>query len=88
MESQKPPLGGNRLQVGTWGNSLAFRIPQHVSDSLGIQANDMVMYQVENGKLVLEACERNEYTLDELLSGEIEPSEEVSWGEPVGAEVW
>jgi hypothetical protein len=30
----------------------------------------------------------NEYTLDELLAGEIDESEEVSWGKPEGEEVW
>lgn len=30
----------------------------------------------------------NEYTLDELLTGEIDESEEVYWGKPEREEVW
>jgi antitoxin component of MazEF toxin-antitoxin module len=90
MESEQSPLPltENFLQIRVWGDSLAFQLPKHLSDSLGIKANDWVLYQIENGKLILEAYEAQEYTLDQLLSEEIELTEEVNWGEPMGAEVW
>jgi antitoxin component of MazEF toxin-antitoxin module len=30
----------------------------------------------------------SKYTLDELLAGELEPSEEISWGKSAGEEIW
>lgn len=78
-----------KVNIGKWGNSLAFRIPKHISEYLGLKPNDTVICSIENGKLVLEPLQNStEYTLDELLAGVIEPSEEVSWGKPEGEEVW
>ena len=78
-----------KAHIGQWGNSLAFRIPKHISEYLKLNVNDTVICSVENGKLVLQPLpSSSEYTLDELLAGEIEPSEEVFWGKPEGEEVW
>lgn len=78
-----------KSQIGRWGNSLAFRIPKHVVDELSLQPSDEVYCHIEDGKLVIEPVrDVDEYTLDQLLDGIIESSEEVSWGKPEGEEVW
>jgi len=76
-----------RLTIGRWGNSLAFRIPKHISDQLNLNEKDSVLCDVENGRLIIEPI-RKEYTLDGLLAELVEPGEEVSWGKPAGEEVW
>lgn len=85
----RPADGSWSDRLDNWGDSLGFRIPKHISERLGLKANDAVFCSVEDGKLVLqlegESCD---YTLDELLAGEIEPSEEISWGKPEGEEIW
>lgn len=78
-----------RLQIGQWGNSLAFRIPKYVVEQLNLKSQDQVECRVEQGKLVIELVEEfPELSLDELLASEVEPSEEVNWGKPEGKEVW
>ena len=78
-----------KTHIGCWGNSLALRIPKHISEQLGLKVNDTVICSVENGKLVLKPLRKpQEYTLDELLAGVIDKSEEISWGKPEGQEAW
>ena len=78
-----------KLQIGQWGNSLAFRIPKHFAKHLNLKSNDAVQCSIEDGKLVLTPIPKvKEYTLDELLDFEIEESEEISWGKSKGKEVW
>jgi len=78
-----------KLQVGQWGNSLAFRIPKNFAQQLNLKLNDPVQCSIEDGKLVVKPIQVvKEYTLDELLDFEIEVSEEISWGKPEGKEVW
>jgi antitoxin component of MazEF toxin-antitoxin module len=78
-----------KTHIGNWDDSLAFRIPKNISDYLGLKANDTVICSVENGKLVIKPIKKtSKYTLEELLAGEIEPSEEISWGKPEGEEIW
>ena len=70
--------GAWRDRLDNWRDSLALRIPKHISERLGLKANDAVFCSIEDGKLVLqlegESCD---YTLDELLAGEIEPSQDL-----------
>jgi antitoxin MazE len=81
-----------KSQIGQWGNSLAFRIPKYVAESLNLQPNDTVECLVEDGKMILRpirALPLPEFTLEELLAEVTEPPEgEVDWGTPQGEEVW
>ncbi len=88
-KSQFSSANAPPTHIGKWGNSLAFRIPKHIAEQLGLNINDTVICSVENGKLVLEPVrEPPDYTLDELLAEVVETSEELSWGKPEGQEVW
>lgn len=78
-----------KLQIGQWGNSLAFRIPKDFARRLNLKLNDAVQCEIKDGKLILELIQVDkEYTLDELLDSEIEPGEEICWGKAEGREVW
>jgi len=78
-----------KLNISKLGNSLTLKIPNEIAETLKLKADDTVICTLENGKIVLEPVKKSlDYTLDELLAGEIEPSEEVSWGKAEGEEVW
>lgn len=78
-----------KLQIGQWGNSLAFRIPKNFAKQLNLKPNDAVQCDIEDGNLVLKPIpEVQKYTLDELLDFEIDENEEISWGKSEGREVW
>lgn len=78
-----------KSQIGQWGNSLGFRIPKAIAQELNLKPNDAVECDVKDGKLVIQPIQEvKQYTLDELIESEIEPSEEVSWGKPEGEETW
>ena len=79
-----------KSQIGQWGNSLAVRLPKHISQSLGLKVNDRLSITEDGGRIILEPIEElEELSLDELLSQVIEPPEpEVEWGKPEGDEIW
>jgi antitoxin component of MazEF toxin-antitoxin module len=78
-----------QLHIGRWGNSLALRIPKHISEELDISVKDSLLCTVKNGKLILEPVRISpKYTLEALLAQVVEPGEEVSWGKPEGDEIW
>lgn len=77
-----------RSQISKWGNSLGLRIPRHIVEEMGLQLNDAVECSVQEGLMVVKVVQRIEYTLEELLSQEIETEPEIDWGTPVGKEIW
>lgn len=77
------------IHLSQWGDSLGLSIPDQIIQSLNLKANDTLICKLENGKLILEPLKpSSEYSLDELLAGEIEQDEEVNWGKPEGEEIW
>ena len=79
-----------KIHISNLGNSLALPIPDYIVKFFNLKADDSVICRIENGKMVIEPVSQkiSKYTLDELLTGEIEPGEEISWGKPEGEEVW
>ncbi len=79
-----------KINISNLGNSLALPIPDYIVKFFNLKADDSVICSIENGKIVIEPVYQkvSKYTLDELLAGEIEPGEEISWGKPEGEEFW
>ena len=79
-----------KIHISHLDNSLALPIPDYIVKFFNLKVDDSVICSIENGKMVIEPINRrvSKYTLDELLAGELEPSEEISWGQPEGEEVW
>ncbi|GBF81329.1 AbrB/MazE/SpoVT family DNA-binding domain-containing protein [Aphanothece sacrum] len=79
-----------KSQIGKWGNSLGFRIPKHIVETLNLKPHDSVECFIENGRLIVERIDQlPEFSLEELLDQVSEPSEEeIDWGKPYGDEVW
>lgn len=77
-----------KMQVNQVGNLLNLQIPEAIAKSLNLKVNDTLICHLENGKLIVEPINNSDYTLDELLAGEIEINEEIDWGKPEGEEIW
>jgi antitoxin MazE len=77
-----------RSSIGKWGNSLGLRIPKHIAEELSLQPNDEVECRVEKDRLIVEVVRKRKYTLEELLSQEMELEPEIDWGKPMGEEAW
>ncbi len=75
------------------GGSVMLTVPPAILDSLKLTAGTMVALEVDQGRLVIEAKTRPQYTLGELLSQcdfSLEESEEDNaWidSKPVGSEL-
>jgi antitoxin MazE len=73
-----------------WGNSIALRIPKHIADEIGLDADREVEIKVQDGAIVIEIAKQHEETLEELLA-QIDPNNlygEIDTGSPVGNEIW
>ena len=81
-----------RVQISKWGNSLGFRIPHGIADSMDIKAGDALeLIPAKEGILLKKAVSKGKrYTLTDILDS-FTPSGDfpaVDFGEPQGEEVW
>lgn len=81
-----------QVQITKWGNSLGFRIPRAVADSLDIQAGDMLeLSPAKGGLLVKKAVPAGKrYALADILAS-FSPATshaEIDFGKPQGEEIW
>ena len=80
------------VQVTKWGNSLGFRIPSGIADSLNIRAGDTLELAPAEGGLLLKKTPGKEkrYALADIIDS-FAPSSahpEVNFGPPQGEEAW
>jgi antitoxin MazE len=76
-------------KVSLWGNSLGIRLPQTITQQMGLKQGDLVAISTEGNKIILSPA-RPSYNLDELLQN-VTPDmqhDEMDWGEPAGEESW
>ncbi len=81
-----------QVQINKWGNSLGFRIPRGIADSLDIKVGDTLELSPTEGGLLLKKAELKgkRYALADILDS-FTPSSvhpEVDFGVPQGEEVW
>jgi antitoxin MazE len=79
-----------QIKVKKWGNSLALRIPRTFANQTHIINGSIVDILVLKGKLVVQPKVKQEYSLEELISG-ITPENihgEQSTGKAAGKEKW
>ena len=80
------------VQITKWGNSLGFRIPRGIADSLDIRAGDTLELAPAEGGLLLKKTPGKEkrYALMDILDSFVPSSAhpEVDFGKPQGEEVW
>jgi antitoxin MazE len=75
--------------VTKWGNSQGVRIPRDILEVADISSGDPVEITAENGSIIIRKHHKRE-TIQELFEGFDGGyvSGEVSWGRPVGDEIW
>ena len=68
---------------------MGIRIPKYIVEELALVANGEVECRIENGALVVQPVSKlGKYTLQQLLTGELEEDPEVEWGSAMGDEEW
>lgn len=75
--------------IQKWGNSQGIRIPKSILDSVQWNENEKVVLNTVEDKIVIERAETRK-NIKDLFSdfhGTYTPTE-ISWGEPVGDEIW
>ncbi len=72
--------------ISRWGNSLALRIPRHVTEEARLAEGVCVNVEIEDGSIRVTPT-RKRFKLADLLQGETE-RKEVDWGDPRGDEAW
>lgn len=78
------------VQLKAWGNSQGIRFSREFLASAGIRPDDVLVAEVNNGRIILSKSFQHR-TLQQRAAdfgGKLNLSEEVSWGEPQGNEVW
>jgi antitoxin MazE len=75
--------------IKKWGNSPALRLNAAVMKSAQFNIDQLVSVKVQKGRIVIEPMAKQEYPLDELLSGITAQNlhGEVDFGGPVGKEL-
>ncbi|MEK7208188.1 MAG: AbrB/MazE/SpoVT family DNA-binding domain-containing protein [Patescibacteria group bacterium] len=77
-------------KVQKWGNSLAVRLPRHITRSMSFRAGTPVSIKRERRRIVIVPKIGREPTLEELVA-QITPAnryEKIDWGPRRGNEIW
>ncbi len=79
-----------KMTAQKWGNSLAIRVPKSVAQQVGLQEQDDLDIEVQDGNVVLKPNLRRVYRLEDLvkLITRKNVHGEVETGTSVGREVW
>lgn len=73
-----------------WGNSDGIRIPSNFLKSLNLKTNDKVELNYDGEKIIITKLKKNKISLEELFNkynGD-NLTNEFSWDEPRGKEIW
>ena len=81
-----------QIHVTKWGNSLGFRIPRGIAESMNIEAGDALEITPSEGGLLVKKAELRgkRYILADILDSFIPATEhvEIDFGKPQGEELW
>lgn len=77
-------------RIQKWGNSLGVRIPKSFAEEVRVGVGSTVDIALEKGHLVVRRVSAPSYQLSDLLSRVTRNNlhKEITWGDPVGREVW
>lgn len=80
-----------QLQVKTWGNSQAVRLPKNMLKELNIKNNDILDIAVKNGAIIIKKPkEKKVLTINDLFANYdgTKFQTEIQDIEPIGNELW
>jgi antitoxin MazE len=85
-------LNMQHVQIAKWGNSLGFRIPRGIAESMQIKAGDALELTPADGGLLLKKVENRgkRYILADILDSFPKATDypEADFGPPNGEEAW
>ncbi|MDB5540126.1 MAG: transcriptional regulator/antitoxin, MazE [Devosia sp.] len=75
--------------ISRWGNSLALRLPSHVTKEARLVEGVCVDVEIDDGSIRITPT-RKRFKLAELIVGHTARNQtgEVDWGKPEGEEIW
>lgn len=78
------------VQIKPWGNSQGIRFSREFLASVDIKPNDVLTVEIQDGKIVLSKRFQRKSLQRRAAEygGELHLSEEISWEDPRGNEVW
>lgn len=78
------------VQIKPWGNSQGIRFSREFLASVNMKPDDVLTVEVKDGKIVLSKSFQHRSLQERAAAygGELHLSEEISWDDPRGNEVW
>ena len=79
-----------QVQLKPWGNSQGIRFSKEFLRMAGFAADETLTAEIVNGQIILSRTNHHR-SLKERASeygGQLNLSDELTWDEPVGSEVW
>lgn len=78
------------IRLQKWGNSSGIRIPSGILKSLNLKANDKVIIEQQDDKIVISVPKRQKISLKERFEKYDGPNlaKEFVWDGPRGKEIW
>ena len=84
------------VTISKWGNSIGIRIPVAITESLGLQAGDQLVYELKDGGLFMRKQQSTAQMFEEfygkpfaeITQTDIGNAKEIDWGEDVGGEIF
>jgi len=76
--------------ISKWGNSLALRLPRHITEEANLTDGASVNVEMDDGAIRVTPA-RKKFKLSELLEGEPSRNQnerEFDWGKSKGDEAW
>ena len=81
-----------KASIVKWGNSQGIRLPKYLLESADLTDNDVVEITAKDGSLIIKKMriERQYKTIQDRFANFNEDYEsvDISWGKPVGKEIW
>ena len=79
-----------QVKLRPWGNSQGIRLSKAFLESAGIGPNDRLTVEAADGKIILTKEFRHRGLRERAAEygGQLNLSEELSWDDPAGSEVW
>lgn len=79
-----------QVQLKAWGNSQGIRFSREFLASAGLKPDEVLNAEIQDGKIILSKSFQHRSLAERAarFGGNLNLSEEISWGEPEGNEVW
>ena len=82
--------------ISKWGNSIGLRIPAVIKETLGLKVGDQVAFELKDGGMFIKKQQSTAQMFEEfykkpfaeITQNDLDPAEEIDWGENVGGEVY